>query len=48
MTATKRFCKYLALRHMDMQSLLDLTRDIIEKYLIYLQTEAKDREKLSY
>ena len=44
MTATKRFCKYLALRHMDMQSLLDLTRDIIEKYLIYLQTEAKDRK----
>ena len=44
MIATKRFCKYLALRHTDIQSLLDLTRDIIEKYLIYLQTEAKDRK----
>lgn len=44
MIATKRFCKYLALRHTDKQSLLDLTRDIIEKYLIYLQTEAKDRK----
>lgn len=44
MTAIKRFCKYLVLRHTDVQSLLDLTRDIIEKYLIYLQTEAKDRK----
>lgn len=44
MIATKRFCRYLALRHTDIQSLLDLTRDIIEKYLIYLQTEAKDRK----
>ena len=44
MGAIKRFCRYLALRHKDIESLLDLTRDIIEKYLIYLQTEAKGRK----
>ena len=44
MGAIKRFCRYLALRYKDVESLLDLTRDIIEKYLIYLQTEAKERK----
>lgn len=42
--ATKRFCRYLALRYPKIISLLDLTRDIMESYLIYLQTEAKERK----
>lgn len=44
MVATKRFCRYLALRYPKIISLLDLTRDIMESYLIYLQTEAKERK----
>ena len=44
MVATKRFCRYLALRYPKIKSLLDLTRDIMESYLIYLQTEAKERK----
>ena len=47
MVATKRFCRYLALRYPKIKSLLDLTRDIMENYLTYLQTEAKREEKLS-
>ena len=42
--ATKRFCRYLELRYPKIISLLDLTRDIMESYLIYLQTEAKERK----
>ena len=44
MVATKRFCRYLALRYPKIKSLLDLTRDIMENYLTYLQTEAKERK----
>ena len=44
MVATKRFCRYLALRYPKIISLLDLTRDIMENYLTYLQTEAKERK----
>ena len=44
MVATKRFCRYLELRYPKIISLLDLTRDIMESYLIYLQTEAKERK----
>lgn len=32
MVATKRFCRYLALRYPKIKSLLDLTRDIMENY----------------
>ena len=42
--ATKRFCRYLELRYPKIISLLGLTRDIMESYLIYLQTEAKERK----
>ena len=44
MTAIKRFTKYLKLRHPTVSSLRRLERAHIEQYLIYLQTEAKDRK----
>lgn len=44
LVATKRFCRYLALRYPNIKSLLNLTRDNMENYLTYLQTEAKERK----
>lgn len=44
LTAIRRFCKYLDKRCQHVKSLLDLTRDDIEQYLIYLQTEAQERK----
>lgn len=44
MTAVNRFSKYLRKRHPEIKSLQELDRDIIEDYLIYLQTEAHGRK----
>ena len=43
-TAINRFSAYLKNRQPEIESLLDLEREDIEKYLIYLQTEATERK----
>ncbi len=44
MTATNRFTKYLAKKYPKILSLQDLEREHIENYLVYLQTEDKERK----
>lgn len=44
MAAVRRFTKYLKARQPNITSLQELEREQIEDYLIYLQTEAKDRK----
>ena len=42
--AINRFSSYLAENFPDIQSMADINRDIVESYLIYLSTEANDRQ----
>ena len=44
MTAIKRFSRYLEEKKPKIESLQELDREDIEEYLIYLQTEAKERK----
>lgn len=42
MTALRRLSKYLQEKHPEIQSLKEMNRELLEEYLIYLNTEATD------
>lgn len=44
MTAVKRFSRFLNVRKPELESLQELSREDIEDYLIYLQTETTERK----